>query len=244
MTARLVFRDSAGRELTTRDLRGFTGKVNWEVLGGEQVPAKARRLHQQAREAGGRGDYDQALALLDQAQILAPDWPYPPYDAAFTALLQGDPTRAEELYDRVDRLAPRGFFTCKTTLDMLRRERTGKLFPGFSLAYTRLEWINDPDQKKAILQGIVARYPRFPPAWKDLSTLLTDPHDRLQAITHGLASDPDPETRGLLLINQALLLRQKGDRDTAIAILGELALDPTSTLGTETLAKAALAGFL
>jgi hypothetical protein len=48
------------------------------------------------------------------------------YDAAFTYLLQGDAVRAEQYYAHVDRLAPRGFFTCKTSLDGLRRELAGE----------------------------------------------------------------------------------------------------------------------
>jgi hypothetical protein len=43
-----------------------------------------------------------------------------------------------------------------------------------------------------------------------------------------------------LLINQASVMARRGDRDTAMAILGELALSPESTLKTEHLAKASL----
>jgi hypothetical protein len=45
----------------------------------------------------------------------------------------------------------------------------------------------------------------------------------------------------VLLINRALILHRRGDRNGAIQILGELALDPGSTLSTEMLAKATLA---
>ena len=107
-----------------RSPRDF-GKVRWEVIGSDSIPAEASRLHGQAREAGGRGDYKRALSLLEQAHRLAPEWPYPVYDAAFTYLLQGDSTKAEEHYAEVDRLAPRGFFTAKTSLDCLRREHAG-----------------------------------------------------------------------------------------------------------------------
>jgi len=44
----------------------------------------------------------------------------------------------------------------------------------------------------------------------------------------------------MLLINRAMLLHRRGDRDGAIAILGQLALDPQSTLGVEMMAKAML----
>lgn len=235
-----MFRDGEGRELTEEDLAGTTGRVRWEIVGGGAVPAEARLLHQQGRAAGGRGAYQSALQLLGQAQALAPQWPHPLYDAAFTVLLQGDTARAEELYAQVDRLAPRGFFTCKTTLDMLRRERRGELFDGFGQAFMQLEWMGDPDRKRGLLQGIVARYPGFPPAWKELASLLTDPAERMAALEQGLAGDPDPETLGMLLINKALLLRD-GDRAAAVTLLGSLALDPDSTLATEALAKHALA---
>jgi tetratricopeptide (TPR) repeat protein len=237
---RLVFRDAAGRELTARDLEGFTGAVRWEIIGAGAVPQQAARLHQDARQAGSRGDYARALALLDQARALAPDWPYPVYDAAFTYLLQGETAKAEELYAHVDAMAPRGFFTCKTTLDMLRRESAGELFPGFSKAYATLEWLDRP-RKKAILEGITSKYPAFAPAWKELEALLEDDAGRLHAIRHGLRGNPDPDTRGMLLISKARILARYRDRDTAIAILGELALSPESTLSTEHHAKATFA---
>ena len=49
------------------------------------------------------------------------------------------------------------------------------------------------------------------------------------------------ETDAMLQLNRAALLIQRGERAEALAILGELALDPASTLATETLAKATLA---
>jgi len=237
---RLVFRDAAGRELTASDLTGYTGPVRWEVIGAARVPARATRLHAEARQAGGRADYARALDLLDEARDLAPDWPYPVYDAAFTYLLLGERAMAQELYERVDQMAPRGFFTCKTSLDTLRRERAGELFTGFARAYATTEWMAAAE-RKTVLTGIVARFPGFAPAWKDLATLLEDDPSKLRAIEQGLRGRPDPETLGMLLLNQAIIIARRGDRDTAIAILGELALSPDSTLASEHLAKAALA---
>jgi len=101
--------------------------------------------------------------------------------------------------------------------------------------------MDNKPKKKALLEGIVEKYPAFPPAWKELSSLLEDEDARLQAIARGLEHDPDPETKGMLLINRALVLHRRGNRDDAIQILGELSLDPASTLGTEMLAKATLA---
>jgi tetratricopeptide (TPR) repeat protein len=241
MDVRVVFKDAAGRELTTADLQGISGTVRWEVIGAGAIPAEASRLHAEARNAGGRGDYRRALNLLEQAHRLAPDWPYPVYDAAFTYLLQDNVTKAEEYYAKVDRMAPRGFFTAKTFLDCLRRERAGTLFPGFCKAFSTLEWMDDRVKKIALLEGIVEKFPAFPAAWAELGKLLEDDEARLRAITRGLEHDPDPETKGMLLINRALVLDRRNDRDGAVKILGELALDPHSTLSTEMLAKATLA---
>jgi tetratricopeptide (TPR) repeat protein len=238
-----VFRDAAGRELTSRDLEGFAGRVRWEVIGDSDVPPQARQFHEAGCEAGRRGDYARALDLFDQAWDLAPGWPYPAYDAAFTYVLLGEPAMAEDLYDRVDQMAPRGYFTCKASLDTLRRERAGELFPGFARAYATTEWM-DPAEKKRLLAGIVAKFPEFALAWKDLSVLLDDDAAGLHAIEQGLRGRPDQETLGILLINKANILARRGDQDAAIAILGELALSPDSTLATEHLAKAALAGLI
>lgn len=240
MAERLVFQDADGRALTTRDLEGYTGRVRWEVIGAYDVPEQAKRLHQEAREAGGHGDYARALDLLDAAWDLAPQWPYPAYDAAYTYLLVGEPGMAQELYEQVDQMVPRGYFTCKASLDTLRREQAGELFPGFARAYAAIEWM-DPGEKRRILTGIVNQFPDFALAWKDLSPLLDDDASQLHAIDQGLCGRPDAETFGLLLINKADILIRQGDWDTGIAVLGELALSPDSTLATEHLAKVKLA---
>jgi len=240
--SRLVFMDAAGRELSLDELKGFTGTLRWQIVGDERISAEAGRLHREARGAGERGDYPRALDLLEQAHQIAPGWAYPLYDMAFTHLLQGDTTRAEELYAQVDELEPRGFFTCKTTLDTLRREHAGRLFPGFCDAFVKLEWLGDQTQKQAVLRGIVARFPDFPPAWKQLSDLVTDPAERMQAVESGLAGAPDADTLGGLLVTKAGLMHHNGDHDAAIGILTELAADPASTLSTEAWARVALAG--
>src|SRR4030095_7700715 len=119
-------------------------------------------------------------------------------------------------YAEVDRMAPRGFLTAKTSLDCLRRERAGVLFPGFCNAFASLEWMDDKAEKRALLEGIVEKFPAFPPAWKELSKLLEDEDARLRAITRGLENHPDPETKGMLLLSRASLLQRRGESDGAI----------------------------
>src|SRR5581483_9434044 len=96
MTARLVYRDAAGRELRTSDLEGLSGRASWQIVEPRSIPPQAAELHRQGREAGARGELDRALDLLTRAHEHAPDWPYPLYDIAFTHLLRGDNAKAEE----------------------------------------------------------------------------------------------------------------------------------------------------
>jgi tetratricopeptide (TPR) repeat protein len=243
-TSSVIFRDAKGRELKEADLVGFTGQFKWEVVGGDNVPEKAQQLHRQGREAGGKGDYDRALTLFAEARKEAPKWPYPVYDAAFTYLLKDDAEKAEEFYAAVDKMAPRGFFTAKTALDCLRREKKGDLEPGTYKRYVMLEWERNRANKKAALEQMVKRSPRFPAAWKELALLQDNDTGKLELIEKGLSHEPDGEVRGILLINKALTLNKQGKRDEAVRILGELALDTGSTLATEHLAKVALANFV
>jgi len=238
---RVIFTDAAGRSLTLEDLGN---QARPDADAGQEVPAAAVRLHQQARAAGGRGDYEAAHQLLDRAHDLAPAWPYPIYDKAFTYLLQDESKRAEQCYADVDRLAPRGFFTVKRSLDCLRREHAGELPAGFCKAFATLEWMDDKAEKQAILEAIVEKHPSLAAAWKDLSVLLDDDDAKARAIDRGLEHDPDPDTKGILLINRAMLLERRGDHDEAVKILATLVLDPESSMATEALARMTLAGIV
>ncbi|HET7105826.1 MAG TPA: tetratricopeptide repeat protein [Candidatus Acidoferrum sp.] len=222
-------------------LLDVTGTVRYEVIGTGTLPAEASLLHQQAREAGGRGEYKEAIALLRQASERAPEWPYPVYDRAFTHLLMNDFDEARTYYRRTLELSPRGFFTAITALDTLTREQNGELPVGTYLSYLSLEWAQDAEKKAQTIREMVRAIPQFAPAWKEFAALCDDDGERLSAIEKGLAARPDAETKGMLEINKALILNLRGDKAAAVQLLGELALNATSTLGTEHSAKAALA---
>jgi hypothetical protein len=100
--------------------------------------------------------------------------------------------------------------------------------------------MEDPDQKRQILQGIVQKYPAFAPAWDQLAGLIEEEVEQLSALDIGLAADPDPETRGVLLINRALWMARQGRRKEGVDILGTLILEPGCPLGVEAMAKFAL----
>jgi tetratricopeptide (TPR) repeat protein len=148
---------------------------------------------------------------------------------------------ARECYRKTLKLSPRGFFTAICALDILEKEHKGDLPTGTYLAYLSLEWMKDQGERARAVRKLVEQLPHFAPAWKDLAALADNDSDRLAALEQGLAANPDPETKGMLRINKALILKRHGDHDGAIRMLGELALDPNSPLDIEHLAKTSLA---
>ena len=239
--AMVIFRAADGRTLTMADLQGLSGAIRYEILGKSNVPAEAESLHKQARQAGGAGDYKKAISLLERASSLAPAWPYPVYDMAFTYLLMKDAENALKHYRKTVELAPRGFFTAITALDALEREAKGDLPAGTYLAYVSLEWIDDAGKKADAVRQLIKRLPGFAPTWKEQAMQADTDAEKLAAIEKGLAANPDGETKGILLINKALIIERSGDHDGAVRLLGELALNPASTYATEHLAKVTLA---
>ncbi|NLY00137.1 MAG: tetratricopeptide repeat protein [Rhodopirellula sp.] len=242
-TPRVVFRADDGRELTFADLADATGTFEYKIVGAGQIPPEANSLHQKGRQLGASGDYDGAIRALAEAQLFAPDWPYPTYDMAFTYLLMKDFAKAREYYRKTVEMSPRGFFTAITALDALDREACGDLPEGTYAAYIALEWVSDPEQKATVVSQMTDKFPTFAPVWEEYATLCHDPKERLAAIGKGLAAKPDRETKGMLLINKALTLNEQGDTGSAKAIHGNLALDPETAFGNEHLAKQTL-GFI
>ncbi|KAA2240935.1 hypothetical protein F0L74_24540 [Chitinophaga agrisoli] len=204
------------------------------------VQIAAKQLHDEARALGGSGKYDEAIKKLEEAMKMEPTWPYPVYDLAFTYLLKGDPAKALEYYQQTDRLEPKGFFTAKTAIYSLEGEKTGKFPAGLYMAYIQIEWTNDPAKKMEIAKAITEQAPAYAPAWKELATLTEDSTLRLAAINTGLSKDPDPDTKGMLLINKAIILNENGEKEVAKKMLGDIIFSNESTTGSVEFAKIAL----
>ena len=235
----VAFSDEQGHTLTMDELRTVAGKVKWEVRGGIPVPPEAKRLHQEGRAAGTRGDHDSARALFTRAAELAPSWPYPLYDRAFTHLLQQDFNAALSDYRRTVELAPGGFFTAEVAVDTLTRESTGEFFTGLYAAFVMLEHMPE-DQRCSIAAQLVEKYPSFAPGWNEHADCVTDLVKRLEVIENGLAARPDPHTRGFLSVKKAVTMSLLGGADDAVNLLQNLVSTSTSP-GVRVMAEFALA---
>jgi hypothetical protein len=233
------FSNESGHTLTLDELRTEGGKVKWEVRGGASASPEAERLHQEGRAAGARGDYNTARSLLTRAAELAPTWPYPFYDRAFTHLLQHDFDAALRDYRKTVELAPGGFFTAEVAVDTLTRESTGEFSRGLYAAFAMLEHLPE-DQRCSIAGQLVEKVPSFAPGWNEHADFVTDHLKRLEVIENGLAARPDPHTCGLLMVKKAVTMSSRGDADGASTMLQQLASDSRSP-STRALAEFALA---
>lgn len=228
-----------GSDLVVHDESTDNGLMKNQAGTTNKIPDEAHKLHQKGRQLGASGDYKQANEMFEKASALAPDWPYPVYDMAFTYLLMGDAVKAREFYKKTVELAPRGFFTAITALDTLNREANGELPTGTYSAYMALEQM-DHSQKEKAVASMVKHLPQFAPAWKEYATMFREPSKRISIIDRGLAATPDTETKGTLLINKALALNIQGETESAVNILTKLVNDPNTTLANEKLAQYSL----
>lgn len=233
----IVFRDKLGHSLSKNDLQNTTGQVNYEIMDNQNINATADQLHKEARQLGQSGKYDLAIAKLQEAIKIQPDWAYPAYDLAFTYLLKGDFENALKFYKKTDELAPKGFFTTKVALYTLEGEQTGKFPKGLYLAYLQIEWTDNKEQKLEIAKTLTDKVPDFAPAWKELSNLLNGDAERLKAIEQGLSKNPDADTAGMLKINKAILLNNAGKGEEAKNLLGNLIFSADATTATVEMAK-------
>ncbi|WP_207625672.1 tetratricopeptide repeat protein [Niastella populi] len=233
----IVFTDSSGNILTTTDLANVTGNVNYQVKSEQYVDSKAQSLQNEARSLGQSGKYDLAINKLKQAIQIQPNWAYPIYDLAFTYLLKGDYGNALKYYKQTDSVSPKGFFTAKTAIYALEGEQAGEFPNGLYLSYLQIEWTDDLNKKLAIAKAITEKFPGFAPAWKELAVLSDNKQEKNTAIERGLSLEPDNETKGILLINRALVLNENGKKEEAIQVLGNYIFSPDATMGNIELAK-------
>lgn len=235
-----IYSDGKGNQISLSDLE----KEFEQYDGGNEdmpgIPEEAIRLHQEAREHGSKGEYQQAADKLHKAMVIAPAWAYPVYDLAFTHLLQNDYSNALKYYELTDKMKPTGFFTTKTACWTLRKEMEGMFPAGLYLAYSQLEWLDSAEEKLALAKAIVEKHPDFAPAWKVISDIIDSPKEKLSAIENGLRADPDATTKGSLIVAKALFLNSQGKSADATRLLGSLIFDEDATFANRKFAKLVL----
>jgi hypothetical protein len=234
---KIIFKDANGNQISMSDLKGVTGNYNWEIKDDIEIPDEANELHQEARQHGGKGEYDLGIEKLKKANKIAPKWAYPIYDLAYTYLLKQDFPNALKYYELTDKMKPKGFFTTKTAHWSLKKEKEGDFQEGLYLAFMQIEWMDTDEEKLQIAKAITDKFPKYAPAWKIISQKANDNKERLDAVENGLNSNPDEDTKGVLLINKALVKNIQEKQEEAKNILGKLIFDKDSTFGNIELAK-------
>ncbi|QOF81158.1 tetratricopeptide repeat protein [Variovorax sp. 38R] len=235
----IIHTDKAGRVLTFGDVNGSFSRLRNAALFQSKPSSKARRLKELGDDASLKKDYETARRHYEASAEASPKWPYPIYRLAEDYLDEGNTAKAYEFHRRVDSLSPRGFLRTLTILPTLQLEMQGKLPRGTAQRLFKLEfeWVGKEKAWKQAAVELTTRYPDFAPGWQEMARVEDDPVKRLQFIEKGLSKDPDPETRGWFLVTRAETLAERGDKATALRMLGDVALDPTSTVETEILAK-------
>jgi hypothetical protein len=148
------------------------------------------------------------------------------YDRAFARLLKHEFDAALADYRKTLELSPLGYFVAATAADMLTREAAGEFPAGLYAAFAMLEHMPG-EQQRHVAGQLVAQFPSHAPAWELHARFAEDPSDKLAAFERGLLARPDPDTRGLLLVQKALAIHASGQREAALEILDPL----TSTVG-------------
>ena len=216
--------------------------VAFVVVGHRDVPAEAQVLQAQGRAAVEAGRLGEARRLLQAAMAAAPEWPQPVDDAAFIALCRGEFLLALELYRRVDRLAPSGFFQSKAAIHTLEREVAGELPFGAYRALVQLEHM-PRDQARQQLVSVTEHFPDLGRAWLMRIGLALSDAERAEVVRAGLAAKCDVDTLGALRANQAIQEVNAGDRSAGVAALADIANDPASTDSNRQMARMLLERF-
>lgn len=237
----ILYTLSNGHKLRRRELVDTKPEASRNM---GDVPDAAVEAFNAGVECGRANNIEGALERFEAASALAPDWPYPIFQRAFTLLLKGETEAAYKAYQRVDELEPRGFLSSKVALAALEKELSGDYPQGFYLYFLSHEWQKDDDEKRNILDEVLTVAPDFAAAYQKLSGLAAGPAERLELIESGLGCEPDAETRGMLLVNKAAIVNLRGERDAAIEILGSLVTDAQSAASAAVIAKGILLDML
>ncbi len=235
-----IYSDARGNVLTMADVNSFPVNIPPPRSLTMNVPPEARRLLQMARQHGAAGEQAEFLNAARRAAEAAPEWPRPWYNIAYSHLQREEYESAHEYFQRVDELAPEGFFYTKAALHTLDREVAGTLPAGFFkdfIANIQLEDLTEREEKLLTLTELA---PNYCPAWNALAEISEDPNQKLAYIERGLTAQCDAETYGMLLLNKARILSGFNEKDEAVRLLGELIFNKGTTDFVRNMARSAI----
>lgn len=196
--------------------------------GEPSLSERAKQLHAQGRKHGEAGEFELALRFFHEAQEAAPTWPLPLYDMGLTFLYMKADARALESFTQLDKVAPQGLPGSKRILDSLRREQDGRVPKGTLREFLDIERLRDLQEARKRLQALTKKAPAFVPAWQELAQSEEKPEEAEKLIAKALSLEPDPATRGTLLVYKATLTWRRGEAEAARKMLRELLADPST----------------
>lgn len=237
----IVLYDQNGAVLSWAQFQTYNGRLRWELQSDRPVDTRALDLLKNGRDAAMKGDYANAIDLFEEAHRNAPFWEYPVYEIAWAHLLSGDSDTALRYFDRVNAMAPHGFFNSQQASACLTMERDGKVARGTYRRIVQLDRASH-DTARMVARDVTERSPDYAVGWERLSFFAKDSKDALAAVAKGLAARPDPFTRDLLLMRKAMVTKEQGKTADAIKMLEKMLDAPDLSMAVEAQIKIALPG--
>lgn len=237
----MILYSADGSPLTWEQMQVYNGRLRWEIINDTNVTTEARAMLEKGRRLGASGDYQGALELFNKAHEAAPGWEYPVYEEAYTHLLMGDIESARKSYNRVNQIAPHGFFNSQQASVCLKREADGEIPVGTYRKILMLDGAN-PGAARSVARGIVFDHPDYAAGWERVAFFTEDSKKALDAVEKGLAANPDPFTRDSLNFRKAVIAGNDGDTAGAVRMLERQLKDPDLTVAVEAQIKILLPG--
>jgi len=237
----IVLYDQSGAVLSWAKFQTYSGRLRWELQSDRPVDTHALDLLKNGRDAAMKGDYANAIDIFEEARRNAPFWEYPVYEIAWAHLLSGDDDAALEYFDRVNAMAPHGFFNSQQASACLAMERDGKVARG---TYRRVVQLDRASRSTALMvaRDLTDRTPGYAAGWERVASLADDSKEALAAIARGLAANPDPFTRDSLNMRKAIVTKEQGKTADAVKMLEKMLEQPDLSMAVEAQIKIALPG--
>jgi tetratricopeptide (TPR) repeat protein len=167
------------------------------------------------------GDLAGAVAALDPAVELRPDWPFPIYHRGWARFLSGDSGAALDDY-RACAQRKRVFFTVQREIRCLEDVAAGRLaldaYRSFCLLREHVQ--GKPAEVEEAAGRLLEAHPEFAPAHllrAEARLALRDPDGAREAAREALRHDPDADTAAAALFFEWNVARVHGEEEAARA---------------------------